>query len=114
MSFDRIVGPEGEWKDDGGARAEGSEFSAREEFIFRSLNAAVNLYGVVTAEEFANLYATYAKDKSPAVAAPVLSVTSCWEFRGHTAHELSLLGLMPKLTEEKVYDVFGLDGDGDE
>ena len=296
MAFDRIVGPEGEWKDDGGARAEGSEFSEREEFIFRCLNAAVNLYGVVTAEEFANLYATYAKDKSPAVAAPVdeaevrglvdkvfafqdrqendpeadwgsddaldfgeswfawwknpktgeclfyycsllddededtedsaefdplaeekladlikarkvkemkilaegdfflyedcngcedspeanqlakfisreyhvsrdmaeldvmsiqaharingattteaceyvseycdwrpsnwaafdrlvralgpvLSVTRCWEFRGHTAHELSQLGLMPHLTEEKVYDVFGLDDDGDD
>lgn len=71
MAFDRIVGPEGEWKDDGGARAERSEFSAREEFVFRCLNAAVNLYGVVTAEEFANLYAAYAKDKSPDVAAPV-------------------------------------------
>ena len=33
MAFDRIVGPEGEWKDDGGARAEGSEFSEREEFV---------------------------------------------------------------------------------
>lgn len=296
MAFDRIVGPEGEWRDDGGARTEGSEFSEREEFIFRCLNSAVNLYGVVTAEEFANLYATYAEDKSPTVAAPVdeaevrglvdkvfafqdrqendpeadwgsddaldfgeswfawwknpktgeclfyycsllddededtedsaefdplaeekladlikarkvkemkilaegdfflyedcngcedspeanqlakfisreyhvsrdmaeldvmsiqaharingattteaceyvseycdwrpsnwaafdrlvralgpvLSVTRCWEFRGHTAHELSQLGLMPHLTEEKVYDVFGLDDDGDD
>ena len=46
--FDRIVGPDGEWKDPG---ADG-EVGEREEFLVRCLNAAVNLRGVMTYGEF--------------------------------------------------------------
>ena len=69
--FDTIIGPEGVWKDDGAAeeecgRDEGAhepaELNAREEFALRCLNAAANLYGVLTLEEFVSLYNGYAKD----------------------------------------------------
>lgn len=69
--FDTIIGPDGVWKDDGAAeeecgRGEGAhepaELNAREEFALRCLNAAANLYGVLTLEEFVSLYNGYAKD----------------------------------------------------
>lgn len=69
--FDTIIGPDGVWKDDGAAeeecgRDEGAhepaELNAREEFALRCLNAAANLYGVLTLEEFVSLYNGYAKD----------------------------------------------------
>ena len=69
--FDTIIGPEGVWKDDSAAeeecgRDEGAhepaELNAREEFALRCLNAAANLYGVLTLEEFVSLYNGYAKD----------------------------------------------------
>ena len=44
-----------------------SGLSAREEFALRCLNAAANLYGILTVEEFCSLYNTYAKGR----AAPV-------------------------------------------
>ena len=53
--FDRIIGPEGEWID--GDDSEKPEvvdengLSEREEFAFRCMNAAANLYGVVTFTE---------------------------------------------------------------
>lgn len=69
--FDTIIGPDGVWKDDSAAeeecgRDEGAhepaELNAREEFALRCLNAAANLYGVLTLEEFVSLYNGYAKD----------------------------------------------------
>lgn len=69
--FDTIIGPDGVWKDDGaeenehghgGGAHEPAELNAREEFALRCLNAAANLYGVLTLEEFVSLYNGYAKD----------------------------------------------------
>ena len=69
--FDTIIGPDGVWKDDGAAEDEygrgedahePAELNAREEFALRCLNAAANLYGVLTLEEFVSLYNGYAKD----------------------------------------------------
>ena len=68
--FDTIIGPNGVWKDDGAAEGseglgggahEPAELNAREEFALRCLNAAANLYGVLTLEEFVSLYNGYAK-----------------------------------------------------
>lgn len=74
--FDRIIGPNGEWIDgddsekpegvDGEVSADG--LSEREEFVLRCLNAAVNLYGVVTAREFCSIYNEYAGKHSASVA----------------------------------------------
>ena len=62
--FNRIVGPDGESSDPGkGDFALGE----REAFALRCLNAAANLYGILTVEEFCTLYNNYAKDR----AAPV-------------------------------------------
>ena len=69
--FDTIIGPDGVWKDDGAAENEHgcceaahepAELNAREEFALRCLNAAANLYGVLTLEEFVSLYNGYAKN----------------------------------------------------
>ena len=57
--FDRIVGPGGEWEDT--ENDDGGTLSDRDEFIARCLNAAVNLYGIVTAKEFCEIYNGYAK-----------------------------------------------------
>ena len=74
--FDTIIGPDSVWKDDGAAeeecgRGEGArepaELNVREVFALRCLNAAANLYGVVTMDEFVSLYNGYAKSH----AAPV-------------------------------------------
>ena len=46
-----------------------AKLSAREEFALRCLNAAVNLYGALTYDEFVNLYNRYAADKLPEIAA---------------------------------------------
>ena len=62
--FSRIVGPDGEWLDSGKGDFEWGE---REAFALRCLNAAANLYGILTVEEFCTLYNNYAKD----CAAPV-------------------------------------------
>ena len=62
--FNRIVGPEGEWTDPGKGD---SDLDEREAFALRCLNAAANLYGILTIEEFCTLYNNYAKDR----AAPV-------------------------------------------
>lgn len=83
--FDTIVGPDGVWRDeraaDGGSAsgaaanetasaggtspAGGATASAalneRERFALRCLNAAANLYGVLTMAEFVSLYNGYAK-----------------------------------------------------
>ena len=57
--MDRMIGPEGEWRrEDGGD----DRPSAREEFIRRCLNAAVNLYGILTYPEFIDLYNGYARE----------------------------------------------------
>ena len=50
---------------------------------------------------------------------PVVSTTRTWNYRGHTAREMSDLGLISRLAAEKVPDVFGLgetdnDGCGDD
>ena len=62
--FDRMIGPEGEWIDDDCAEksdAAGADgLSGRDEFAFRCLNAAANLYGVVTVAEMAAIYNHYA------------------------------------------------------
>lgn len=57
--FNRIVGPDGEWRD---LDAGGSEFDPREEFMLRCLNAAANLRGVLTYGEFCDIYNGYASD----------------------------------------------------
>ena len=46
-----------------------AKLSPREEFALRCLNAAVNLYGALTYDEFVNLYNRYAADKMPEIAA---------------------------------------------
>ena len=73
--FDRIVGPEGEWIDGEGAKepevvgADG--MSAREEFAFRCLNAAANLYGIVTLAEMTAIYNHYAAGHGAPVSNPM-------------------------------------------
>ena len=71
--FDRIVGPEGEWRDyeAGNANEDGEGLSERDEFVLRCLNSSVNLYGVVTAREFCEIYNSYAKNHDAPVAAPM-------------------------------------------
>lgn len=45
---------------------------------------------------------------------PVVSTTRTWDYRGHTAREMSDLGLISRLAAEKVPDVFGFeDADND-
>ena len=56
--FDRIVGPDGEWR----VPVPGVEVGPREEFMLRCLNAAVNLRGVLTYGEFCDVYNRYAPD----------------------------------------------------
>ena len=70
--FDRIVGPEGEqvFGSGDGIGADGA-LSERDEFILRCLNAAVNLYGIVTAKEVCWLYNGYAKNHDAPVSAPL-------------------------------------------
>ena len=70
--FDRIVGPDGEHVFDSGdgSGADGA-LSERDEFILRCLNAAVNLYGIVTAKEVCWLYNGYAKNHDVPVSAPL-------------------------------------------
>ncbi len=68
-SFDRIVGPEGEWED--AENDEGGTISERDEFIARCLNASVNLYGIVTAKEFCEIYNGYAKDHDAPLSEPL-------------------------------------------
>ena len=73
--FDRIIGPEGEWID--GDDSEKPEvvdengLSEREEFAFRCMNAAVNLYGVVTLAEMAAIYNHYAAGHGSPVSDPM-------------------------------------------
>ncbi len=67
--FDRIVGPDGEWKDDEARTL--FDLDDREEFVLRCLNAAVNLYGIITREEFVSLYNGYAKDHDAPLSAPL-------------------------------------------
>ena len=68
--FDRGVGPMGERRlnhEDGSAADKA--LSERDEFILRCLNAAVNLYGIVTAKEVCGIYNGYAKDHDAPVSA---------------------------------------------
>ena len=71
--FDRIVGPEGEWRDyeAGNDGEDGEGLSERDEFVLRCLNSSVNLYGVVTAREFCEIYNSYAKNHDAPFAAPM-------------------------------------------
>ena len=57
--MDRMVGPDGEWRSEDG---EDDRPSEREVFIRRCLNAAVNLYGILTYPEFIDLYNGYARE----------------------------------------------------
>jgi len=68
--FDTIVGPDGVWKDDVEVVGE-SGLIAREDFARRCLNAAVNLYGILTFDEFVSLYNRYAKGHESAVSRPM-------------------------------------------
>ena len=58
--FDRIIGPNGEWIDGKGFTkpevVDENGLSEREEFAFRCMNAAANLYGVVTLTEMTAIY----------------------------------------------------------
>ena len=62
--FNKIVGPEGEWIDDEGAEKpeviDDNGLSEREEFAFRCMNSAANLYGVLTLSEMTAIYNHYA------------------------------------------------------
>ena len=70
--FDRIVGPDGEQVFGSGDGIGADEaLSERDEFILRCLNAAVNLYGIVTAKEVCWLYNGYAKNHDAPVSAPL-------------------------------------------
>ena len=73
--FDRMVGPEGEWIDDEGQEkpevVDGSGLSEREEFAFRCMNAAANLYGVVTLAEMAAIYNHYAAGHGSPISDPM-------------------------------------------
>ena len=66
--FDRIVGPGGEWVD---PEAGGVTLTGREKFALRCLNAAANLYGVVSARDFCGLYNRYAAGKDAPVSRPM-------------------------------------------
>ena len=68
--FDRIVGPNGEWVDHE-ADSAGGGLSERDEFALRCLNSSVNLYGVVTAREFCEIYNNYAKNHDSPIARPM-------------------------------------------
>jgi len=73
--FDRIVGPEGEWID--GDNSEKPEvvdengLSEREEFAFRCMNAAANLYGVVILTEMTAIYNHYAAGHGSPISDPM-------------------------------------------
>lgn len=73
--FDRIVGPEGEWIDDEGLEkpevVDENGLSEREEFAFRCMNAAVNLYGVVTLTEMTEIYNHYAAGHGSPISDPM-------------------------------------------
>ena len=73
--FDRIIGPEGEWIDgDDPEKAEVVDengLSEREEFAFRCMNAAANLYGVVTLTEMAAIYNHYAAGHGSPISDPM-------------------------------------------
>ena len=69
--FDRVVGPMGERRLNYEGGSGGEELSEREEFILRCLNAAVNLYGIVTAKEVCGLYNGYAKNHDSPVSEPL-------------------------------------------
>ena len=66
--MDRMVGPDGEWRSEDAEaevtpdRLRDDRPSEREAFIRRCLNAAVNLYGVLTYSEFIDLYNGYARE----------------------------------------------------
>ena len=62
------------------------ELNAREMFALRCLNAAVNLYGVLTVDECVRLYNHYAKDKS----APVSDEMTTEELENIVAHAKSV------------------------
>lgn len=83
--FNRIVGPEGEWIDGEGA-------DARDEFAFRCLNAAVNLYGIVTMAEMTAIYNHYAKAHEPPVSNPM--------------DEAELLSIAAKLLDQELDDTW--------
>ena len=62
--IDRIVNPDGsEWREE--------KFDAREEFLLRCLNAAVNLHGVLSYGEFRDIYNGYAPDHDAPVSDPL-------------------------------------------
>lgn len=66
--MDRMIGPDGEWRIEDAKtdftpdRLEDDRPSEREAFIRRCLNAAVNLYGILTYSEFIDLYNGYARE----------------------------------------------------
>lgn len=62
--MDRIIGPEGEWRDEGAV-------SEHDEHLLRCLNAAANLYGVLTCDEFIELYRGCAQTHGASSSEPV-------------------------------------------
>ena len=97
--FDTLVGPGGVWKDEGAADEEETdavELTAREDFALRCLNAAANLYGVVTMDEFVSLYNGYAKDHD----APVSDAMTVAELDALVDRLFALLGSEPLSMEE--------------
>ena len=61
--------------DDGNDRVSGGDagggLSVRDEFVLRCLNAAVNLYGIITAKDFCEIYNGYAKNHAEPISAPL-------------------------------------------
>ena len=97
--FDTLVGPGGVWKDEGAADEEETdavELTAREDFALRCLNAAANLYGVVTMDEFVSLYNGYAKDHD----APISDAMTVAELDALVDRLFALLGSEPLSMEE--------------
>ena len=73
--FDRIIGPNGEWIDGKGFTkpevVDENGLSEREEFAFRCMNAAANLYGVVTFTEMTAIYNHYAAGHRSPISDPM-------------------------------------------
>ncbi len=73
--FNKIIGPEGEWIDDEGAERpeviDDNGLSEREEFAFRCMNAAANLYGVLTLSEMTAIYNHYAAGHGSPISDPM-------------------------------------------
>lgn len=72
-AFDNMGGSDAAGREEGASEGKGAsiKLTAREDFARRCLNAAVNLYGIVTMDEFVSLYNGYAKNHAEPVSDPM-------------------------------------------